>query len=773
MTVRERMSAREWRISGKVQGLGVRPAIARFAAQMQLTGRIFNTSSGVTAVLEGPIDRLDAFAAKVLQCLPCSMKVQRTDCSEVARVGYDDLRISQERFESSSAQSPLAAVVPQDVAICAACHSELMDAENRRSNYPLLTCAECGPRFSIVQEMPFERASTSMVAYRMCGACSIEYEDVADRRFHAQTIACHECGPRWWVSRSTGEDGVIGRRAIALIVESLRDGQIVALKGVGGYQLLCDATSAKAVARLRERKLRDEKPLAVMIADLEAAGRLGVLSPTDVEALCGNVNPIVLVPLRKSTEVADNVQAGLCDIGLMLPTTGVHVQVAQGFGRPLVCTSANLNGDPLVYEHADAVDRLAGTADLFVHHDRPVVRSVDDSVVRGMAGQMVQIRLGRGSAPLRLELPICEPILALGGHLKSAIALANGAQAILGPHIGDLDSSSTRQRFVDHVEDMLRLYRMEPILWLHDHHPDYFTTRWAQADGRASIGVPHHEAHIAAGILQHQLWRRPVLGFAWDGAGWGSDGMIWGGEVFAVTPVGTMERVARWRPFALPGGDLAAREPWRVALSLLHQCMEPRDVKRYADEWFPNQPTSALLSLIAREPANLKTTSVGRLFDGVAAICLGLSHARYEGHAAMLFESLANACDSGTYPISIVTHNKQTSATPTTEPRIEVDWRPMLQAIVIDRQQGVDIGTISTRFHRSLAEVVIRISTQFVDWPVVLGGGVFQNRLLTEMIAKNRLDTRIHLTSEIPPNDGGLAAGQLAWYAMRYGHVHD
>lgn len=772
MTVREKMAAREWHIFGKVQGLGVRPALARFAAQMQLTGRIFNTSSGVTAVLEGPIDRLDAFAAEVLHHLPCSMKVQRTDFREVAWVGYDDLRITRERFESSFAESPLATVLPQDVAICAICHAELMDAENRRSNYPLLTCAECGPRFSIVQEMPFERASTSMGAYCMCAACASEYDQVADRRFHAQTIACHECGPRWWVSRSTGDERVVGRRAISLIVEALRDGQIVALKGIGGYQLLCDATSAEAVARLRERKLRDGKPLAVMIADLDAAGRLAVLSQTDVDALCGDVNPIVLAPLRKSAGVADNVQAGLRDMGLMLPTTGVHAQVAQGFGRPLVCTSANLSGEPLVYEHADAVDRLAGTADLFVHHDRPIVRSIDDSVVRGMAGQMVRIRLGRGAAPLRLELPIGEPMIALGGHLKSAIALANGAQAILGPHIGDLDSSSTRQRFVDHVEDMLRLYRMKPILWLHDQHPDYFTTQWAQADGRATIGVPHHEAHIAAGILQHQLWGRPVLGFAWDGAGWGSDGMVWGGEVFAVTPDGRMERVARWRPFVLPGGDRAAREPWRVALSLLHQCMEPCDVKRYADEWFPNQPTSALLSLIAREQANLKTTSVGRLFDGVAAICLGLSHAHYEGHAAMLFESLANACDSGIYPVPILTHDKRTAVASTIEPRIEVDWRSMFHAIVADRQQGVDIGTISTRFHRSLAEVVTRISTLFVDWPVVLGGGVFQNRVLTEMIAELRPNAPIHLTSEIPPNDGGLAAGQLAWYAMRYGHDH-
>lgn len=764
--------ARQWRIEGTVQGAGVRPALARAARELHLTGRIFNTASGVTAILEGTLDHLDGFEDAFRRQLPSRVILNDVTVQPMATMGFAELSIPQETPSAGERPNLLSTSVPADSRICDACQTELSTSSDRRADYPLLTCAECGPRFTIIRAMPFERTQTSMNAFSMCSKCLAEYRSVADRRFHAQTIACNECGPQMWAERPSGleEEKVFGSEAVAWAVSVLRQGQIVALRGVGGYQLLVDAMNRDGVSRLRHRKQRAEKPFAILVADLEHASRIAVLSEKEAEVLCSVENPILLVRRRATSAIADNIHPGLREVGIMLPTTGIHERLVSEFGRPLVCTSANASGDPIIYEVSCATYELATIADLFLHHDRPILRPLDDTVARVMAGHVVYLRLARGAAPLRINLPIQQSIVALGGQLKSAIAWTNGSQAVLGPYLGDLESVASRQRFVHHVNDMTQLYRVDADLWLHDLHPDYFTSRWAIEDGRPTWAVPHHEAHVAAGILEHQLWHRPLVGFAWDGAGWSEEGIVSGGEVYAVEGSGTMSRVASWRPFVLPGGDLAAREPWRIALSLLDQCQDAETVELFARQRFPHRPSKELLQWIRRDRTLTKTTSVGRIFDGVAAICLGLCRLEFEGQAAMLLEALADEQASGVYPVPVemISGSKHPVAS---SQLAEIDWRPMIRSILGDHLRGVSPGTISQRFHRSLAGVVRNLADRFGDWPIVLGGGVFQNRVLVELCADSVGAGRFHISTAIPPNDGGLAAGQLAWFAMRSGEL--
>ncbi|MEZ6072660.1 MAG: Sua5/YciO/YrdC/YwlC family protein [Pirellulales bacterium] len=541
---------------------------------------------------------------------------------------------------------------------------------------------------------------------------------------------------------------------------------------MGGYQLLVDATDAPAVARLRRLKCRPTKPLALLVASAEAAREIAEFDATELGAFQSAAGPIVLGRSRLPQGVAGVVHPALAWVGVMLPTTPLHALLADACTGPLVCTSGNLDGEPLVHTVDDAETQLAGVCDMWLHHDRLIERPIDDGVVRVVAGRVITLRLGRGLAPLGLDMPSMAPALAVGGHLKCAAAWSNGQQTVLGPHVGDMDTTAARQRYVGQVESLMQGYDVAAEAVVCDAHPDYFTTRWAAerwATQRSAsepqprcTAVQHHHAHVAAGMLEHGWLDRRVLGVSWDGTGYGDDGSIWGGEFLLCDDTG-FRRVAHLRPFRLPGGERAAREPWRTAVSVLVQTLgvdgaAVEDVARVA-----RNQLRMLTRMCGNERLSPLTTSAGRLFDAAACLILGISEVSYEGEAAMRLESLAldtpfQVTADGGYPLPLV--RGQTC---------QLDWRPLFHALLADRAGGVSAETMATRFHRGLACGIVEVCRGWTELPVVLAGGVFQNKLLTEMIAEMFAETSqpLGLPGVIPPGDGGLAAGQLAVQSMR------
>jgi hydrogenase maturation protein HypF len=541
-------------------------------------------------------------------------------------------------------------------------------------------------------------------------------------------------------------------------VAHLASGKIVALRGLGGYQLLVDATNGAAVNRLRERKRRLAKPLAVMSKSVASAQRLARFDEVELAALRDPASPIVLVRALPNNGLAPAIHPHLDTVGLMLPATPLHALLAHNFGRPLVCTSANLEGDPLEYQVDVADKKLAALCDSWIHHNREIVRPIDDSVVRAIAGRRVTIRLARGFAPLSLELPAMPPMLAVGAYLKGAAAWSNGSQSVLGPHIGDQQSLPARQRFLDHLDDMQRLYRFRPELLVHDMHPEYFSTQWAQKQGINTLAVQHHHAHIAAGMLEYSWLDRKVLGVSWDGTGYGTDGTIWGGE-FLVSSSNSFERVGRLRPFRLPGGEVAIREPWRTALSVCAQIDRSNNHKRLFEWNVAYHHLESVSKIIDRPQFSPITSSAGRLIDAATAIILGVDHADFDGQPAMRLEAAADRGAKGWYEF------------PMSEGELpELDWRPLFAGFLADQRRGVEPSVIAMRFHRSLAHGILRMCRHWRKIPVVLTGGVFQNKLLTELVAEMHDESQpLGLPGIIPPNDGGLAAGQLAIAAAKVG----
>lgn len=733
---------------GKVQGLGVRPAIARLATDLGLAGGVRNTSQGLEIDIEGPAEVVADFEGKLPSVLPSACVLQScltTPARYAERIGFD--------IDHGVSGGRLGTPVPTDIATCPACLAEARDPAQRRSGYPLISCTACGPRYSLIRRMPYERRDTALAEFQLCGACDAEYASPSDRRFHAQTTGCTDCGPNVWATGAGGR--ALGTRESAHLtaVGALRQGHVVAVKGVGGYQLLCDAGNELAVHRLRQRKSRPSKPFAVLVGSIALADQIAHVDETERRLLRDSSNPIVLLKSSGSAGIAPSVHPDLDSIGILLPTTALHDRLAREFGRPLVCTSGNVEGEPLEFDVESAERTLAPIADLWLHHDRTIERPIDDSVVRVIAGRPVTLRLARGLAPLPLDLPPGPPLVALGGHQKSAIAWCNGAQCALGPHIGDLETLSSRQRFLEHVSSIEALYGFTPEALVHDRHPDYFTTRLATECGMPTLAVPHHFAHIAAGMLENGLLDRTVLGIAFDGTGFGTDGTIWGGEILLARGVGRMDRIASLRPFSLPGGEAAIREPWRTAVSLLSQVLSREVLTELRFDGVAPAPLGSLLQLLERPGLSLVTTSAGRLFDAAAALILSITVSQFDGQPAMWLEATADPCESGAYPL------------PVAPGRIaQLDWRPLFAALWDDRLRQTNPGTMAMRFHRGLASGIARFIRSHPELPVVLSGGVFQNRLLTELLLEELDgDPRVHLPGRIPPNDGGLAAGQLAY----------
>jgi hydrogenase maturation protein HypF len=734
-------------LTGRVQGLGVRPAIHRLATAHGLTGVVRNTLGGVQIEVQGDPARVESFRSRLCDALPAAAVVESITDERItpsARIGF--------RIEKQTLDGPLAAAVPTDIAVCSSCLAEVADASNRRHRYPLTSCASCGPRYTIIRHMPYERGDTTMAAFALCPRCRDEYEDPADRRFHAQATACDACGPGVWCADRTQRILASGDAALQTAVHALRQGRIVALKGLGGYQLLADATNEAAVCVLRERKRRPARPLAVLVASLDAARRVATLDHQESAALADPRNPIVLVEARSDSPLAAAVHPGLNTVGLLLPTTPLHALLAGDFAGPLICTSGNREGEPLAYRTDDACRDLAELCDLFLHHNRPIARPIDDSVVRVIANRPVTIRLARGFAPLRLDLPGQRPVLAVGGHQKSAAAWSNGQQAVLGPHVGDQQSIDTRQRFLEQCRDWQSVYRFEPDLLAHDLHPDYFGTRWAAEQPRPRVAVQHHHAHIVAGMIEHGWLDRAVLGVAWDGTGYGTDGSIWGGE-FLLARASGFERFARLRPFRLPGGEAAIHEPWRIAVALAAEAVGTDARLEWSWPGVTPDAVTQVRQIIGKSTFSPLTTSVGRLFDAAAAIALDVSRSRFDGQPAMLLEAAADRSATGQYPLP-----KRRGDI------LQLDWRPLIRALLADKQSGVPPAAMAMRFHRGLAAALVEVCAWRPDLPVVLSGGVFQNRLLTELIAAltDRSSRPWGFPGVIPPNDGGLAAGQLA-----------
>lgn len=793
-------------LHGRVQGYGVRPAIARLAEKLALAGSVYNTVEGVRIEIEGAAAAVRTFGDRLIGVLPPGVLVDKLERSGVAPTGRSGFRIAD-----SHLAGPMAAFVPTDRATCSRCLVEVHDRRDRRFRYSFTTCTACGPRYSVIDAMPYDRQRTSMIAFEQCDDCRREHDDLHDRRLHSQTNACASCGPRLWSVGSGVQPESRDDEAIDRAVETLRQGSVVGLKGVGGYQWLVDAANPEAVRRLRGIKGRRSKPLAVMVVNLETAvsltsgGQSSVASDermaermaeraAETEAaerqwLRSWANPIVILRRREDLDWAEAVGGALESIGVMLPSTPLHHFLARRFAGPLVVTSGNLEGAPIEFESPGDTDagqpEFGGDTpvtergpDLWLEHDRRIVRPIDDSVVRVVAGRAVGIRLGRGLAPLTLEIPkeMLEaaegdgPLLAVGGHQKVALAAYTGAQAVLGPHLGDLETLAARDRFAQQVDAFCDLYQMRPRTVIHDRHPDYFSTRWAGERGLPTLAVQHHHAHVVSMMIEHRWLDREVLGVAWDGTGYGDDGTVWGGE-FLMADARGYRRVAHLMPFPLVGGDSAVREPWRVAVSLIHQTLGPAAASRLRFDGIDRRLVEQLVTILSRsgdrhDGSVLQTTSVGRLCDGVAAIVLGIAKNGHEGQAATLLES---ACDSEAdvgYDIPLADDFPPADGRAT-----QLDWRPMIVAILDDLASGIRPGMIASRFHRGLARAIHEISRRFADFPLVLAGGCFQNRVLVEAVVSGDTGARrpLGIPGMIPPGDGGLSAGQLAVAIARRG----
>lgn len=731
-------------VAGVVQGVGFRPFVYRLAQDHGLGGWVLNRPDGVVAEVEGPGAALGAFLVALRAEAPAPARIRSVTVREVPEEGEGTFVIRPSDGGTDTRPS-----VPADLALCPACARELDDPADRRHGYAFTNCTYCGPRFTIIEGLPYDRPRTSMKDFPLCPACRAEYEDPRDRRFHAQPVACPVCGPRLGLCGPKGEprDGDPLEEA----VRALLGGQILALKGLGGFQLLADATSARAVARLRERKQREEKPFAVMFPHWAALEEACQVSPGERALLASPEAPILLLVRRAAGSIDPRVAPGNPRLGAFLPYTPLHRLLLGGVGRPLVCTSGNLSDEPMCHREAEALERLGGIADLFLVHDRPILRPVDDSVARLDAHGPTLLRRARGYAPL--AHPVAHggpPVLALGAHQKSTICLLDRGQAVVSQHLGDLHTADGAELLARTVEDFLRFFALEPGILACDLHPDYASTRLgerlAREWGRPLARVQHHHAHVAALAAELGL-EGPQFGLAWDGTGLGSDGTLWGGEGILAAGA-AFARIAHLKPFPLPGGDRAARDPGRSALGLLWAVTGSLEG---GEAW---GDLGVIRSMLERGLNSPLTSSVGRLFDAVAALT-GIRGARgFEGQAASALEYAAQGCeDEGTYPWAL-----------DTGPVLVADPAPLVEALLRDRTRGVAPERCARRFHRALADLALAMARAGNREQVLLTGGCFQNALLTRLVreALAREGFQPLSPEAFPPNDGAISLGQAA-----------
>lgn len=748
------------RVEGTVQGVGFRPHVYRVATDLDLDGFVLNDERGVLLEVEGENAGIERFLVRLAAEAPALAAIERVERQSVATTGVAGFRI----LESARAGAPAALVSP-DTATCSDCLSELFDPADRRYRYPFVNCTNCGPRFTIVRGVPYDRPLTTMAGFQMCERCRAEYEDPRDRRFHAQPNACPACGPAARLLDAAGRELVPepAGDAVRAAAHALRAGAVLAVKGLGGYHLACRADDAGAVERLRARKHREEKPFALMVGDLEAAGELAELGAQEEALLLDRARPIVLAARRAEAPVAAAVAPGARELGLMLPYSPLHHLLVEDVAAPLVLTSGNVSDEPIAYRDEDALARLSPIADLFLVHDRPIHMRTDDSVVRavrvGARRRPLVLRRSRGYVPASLELPVAaeRPVLGCGAELKSTFCVAKGTRAWVGHHIGDLKNYETLLSFQEGIAHFERLFAVAPELVAHDLHPDYLSTGYARArEAVTLVGVQHHHAHLAACLAEHGEVG-PAVGAIYDGTGYGTDGAVWGGELLVGGLTG-YERAGHLRSVRLPGGERAIREPWRMACAWLVAIHgeEPPLPPTLAGAVAPDR-WRAIARLAARGMAAPETTSVGRLFDAVAALCGLRPTVSYEGQAAIELEAAADPSERGAYPLEVLEGAS-----------IELDARATVEHVARDVCAGVGAPAIAARFHTGLARATARACTVTAERhrarTVVLSGGVFQNRLLLERTAAELLDAglRVLTPERLPPGDGGIAYGQAA-----------
>ncbi|MCL4551268.1 MAG: carbamoyltransferase HypF [Bacteroidetes bacterium] len=747
-------------VRGAVQGVGFRPFIYRIATEMNLNGCVLNSTAGVMIEVEGEKELLNKFLFRIEKDKPPVSIINSLEFSFLDPVGFENFQI----LNSDSKEKASTLILP-DIAICDDCKREMLDPNDRRYLYPFINCTNCGPRFSIIESLPYDRPNTSMKIFEMCDDCRREYNDPMNRRFHAQPIACPNCGPHIELWDEHGELLLTKNEALQRSAEIIREGKIIALKGLGGFQLIVDALNTDAVRRLRMRKRREEKPFALMFPTLNEVKKVCEVSKFEERLLQSSESPIVLLKKIKQQiksngrEISESAAPDNPYFGAMLPYTPLHVLLLRELNIPIVATSANISEEPIVIDEHEALKKLSGIADYYLVHNRPIVRHVDDSIVRIVRDREMVMRRARGYAPLPVTINTkhdsgeTKNILAVGGHLKNTVALLVDKNIFTSQHIGDLSTAESFNTFEKVIRDFQTLYESSDVLAACDLHPDYVSTKFAKEKFGDVIQIQHHKAHVAACRMENQV-EGEALGVSWDGTGFGYDETIWGGEFFVTNDNGDYKHFAQLKKFHLPGGELAIKEPRRSAIGILYESfgdnLFDQDVELL--DQFSAQELKLIRQMLEKKINSPLTSSAGRLFDGIASL-LGIKQKlNYEGQAAMMLEFSADESEYASYPFEIID----------TEP-LTIDWRPIIKEILSYRAKN-SVGKISARFHNTLAEIICEVAKRSKLNKVVLSGGCFQNAYLLnrtiEKLQKNNFSVYWH--QRIPPNDGGIAVGQIA-----------
>ncbi len=750
-------------VRGGVQGVGFRPFVYRLATDLGLNGWVSNSPQGVTIEVEGDTPRLACFLARLASEKPPRAFIHGQEHSFLDPVGYSGFAIRE-----SDRAGEKSALVLADIATCPDCLREIFDPSNRRYLYPFTNCTNCGPRFTIIESLPYDRPNTTMKLFGMCDECLREYQDPGDRRFHAQPNACPRCGPHlelWEKNRNViARDGL----ALRMAAEGIRCGQVIAVKGLGGFHLIVDARNEDAVRLLRKRKHREEKPLALMYPSLRAVHLDCIVSGMEERLLRSPEAPIVLMQRRtdRRSGLAPSVAPANPYLGVMLPYTPLHYILLHELDFPVVATSGNYSEEPICIDEQEAADRLADIADAFLIHTRPIVRHVDDSVVRVMAGREMVVRRARGYAPLPVNTRIAsdKPLLAVGAHLKNAVALSVGENVFVSQHIGDLETAEAFDAFRRVSGDLQRLYDVHPGAVVCDMHPEYLSSKYSATLGIPVVSVQHHEAHVASCMAENDLDGR-VLGVSWDGTGYGPDGTIWGGEFLLADDSG-FHRAASLKAFRLPGGDRAIREPRRTALAVLFELFgdalfDREDLHPFVS--FPAHELHLLRRMLEKKVNTPVTTSAGRLFDAVSSLVGLRQHVAFEGQAAMELEfAMGDTACEERYEYNII--DREPADGSAYQPSMVFDWSPVILGVIEDIRHSEPVPSIAARFHNALCEGIVAVAGRTGEERVVLSGGCFQNRYLTERTVRRLREEgfRPYWHQRVPPNDGGIALGQIS-----------
>lgn len=756
------------KIIGVVQGVGFRPCVYRLATELKLTGWVNNTSEGVLIEIEGLAETLAKFIEKLYQEKPPRSQIFQIETTELKPLGETEFIIQH------STDGAKTAVILPEIATCQDCLKEIFNPLDRRFRYPFTNCTNCGPRYSIIESLPYDRENTTMKGFKMCHQCLSEYLEPLNRRFHAQPNACAKCGPHLELWDQEGQILAQNDQALFDTVQAIKDGKILAIKGLGGFHLVVDAKNQEAVTRLRLRKKRPDKPFALMYPSLELIKNDCEISSIEQELLTSVEAPIVLLKKKKKINLAQNIATNNNYLGVMLPYTPLHHLLMRELNCPIVATSGNLSDEPICTDEKDALQRLKSIADLFLTHNRPIVRPIDDSVVREIMGRKMILRRARGYAPLpiRVDLPAKNQkqnhqYLALGGHLKNTVTIAINNQIMVSQHIGDLSNQEAFNAFKNTISSLTNLYELKPEVVTCDSHPDYLSSQYAQTFNQKIVNIQHHYAHVLAGLADHNILDQEVLGIAWDGTGYGLDQTIWGGEFLAVnlTEKAQFQRIAYFDTFPLLGGDKAIKEPRRSALGLLYKIFGQEIFKQdhiyhnLIHNLFTHQELLIFSKMLTQNLNCPLTSSVGRLFDGVCALLNLYPQVSFEGQGAMALEFNLNEQINSRYNFNIVSLSSAVFV---------IQWQRMLEEILQDLLEQESLGIISAKFHNTLVNMMVKIATKINRKNVILTGGCFQNKYLLEQAIMKLQQANFNpfWHQNIPPNDGGISVGQIVSLMM-------